>query len=168
MAGPAIGGLIQPLRLNPILNTDSYKLTHWWQYPPNTRFIYSYVCSRGGFFDHAQVAGLQYIAKANFAGKVFTGEDIEEARKFADKHFGGNPKCFNYAGWKSLHAKYGGVLPLRIKAVKEGSLVSAQNAIITLENTDPEFYWLTNWAETVGHAQPRYKASYWRSAGAHR
>ena len=140
---------IQPLRLNPILNTDSYKLTHWWQYPPNTRFIYSYLCSRGGFFDHAEVAGLQYIVKANFAGKVFTGEDIEEARKFANKHFGGNPKCFNYAGWKSLYAKYGGILPLRIKAVKEGSVVAAQNAIITIENTDPEFYWLTNWAETV-------------------
>src|SRR5260370_2342970 len=140
---------IQPLRLNPILNTDSYSLPKWWQYPPNTRFIYSYVCSRGGFFDHAQVAGLQYIVKANFAGRVFTGEDIEEAREFADKHFGGNPKCFNYAGWKSLHAKYAGVLPLRIKAVKEGSLISAQNAIITLENTDAEFYWLTNWAETV-------------------
>src|ERR1700682_6173309 len=140
---------IQPLRLNPILNTDSYKLTHWWQYPPNTRFIYSYVCSRGGFFDHVQVAGLQYIVKANFAGKVFTAEDVEEARQFAEKHFSGNPKCFNYEGWKSLHAKYGGVLPLRIKAVKEGSLVAAQNAIITIENTDPEFYWLTNWAETV-------------------
>src|ERR1700752_2603279 len=98
---------IQPLRLNPILNTDSYKLTHWWQYPPNTRFIYSYVCSRGGFFDHSQVAGL---------------EDIEEAGQFAAKHFSGNPKCFNYEGWNSLYAKHGGILPLRIKAVKEGSV----------------------------------------------
>ena len=140
---------IQPLRFNPILNTDSYKLSHWWQYPPNTRFIYSYVCSRGGFFDHAEMAGLQYIVKSNFAGKVFTPEDIEEAAKFASQHFSGNPKCFNYEGWKSLYAKYGGVLPLRIKAVKEGSVVAAQNAIVTIENTDPEFYWLTNWAETV-------------------
>jgi nicotinamide phosphoribosyltransferase len=140
---------IQPLRLNPILNTDSYKLTHWWQYPPNTRFIYSYVCSRGGFFDHAQLAGLQYILKANFAGKVFTSEDVEEAGRFAEKHFGGNPRCFNYAGWKNLCEKYGGILPLRVKALKEGTLASGQNALITIENTDPEFYWLTNWAETV-------------------
>jgi nicotinamide phosphoribosyltransferase len=92
---------------------------------------------------------LQYIVKSNFAGKVFTAEDIEEARKFASQHFSANPKCFNYEGWKSLYAKHGGILPLRIKAVKEGSLVAAQNAIITIENTDPEFYWLTNWAETV-------------------
>ena len=41
------------------------------------------------------------------------------------------------------------VLPLRIKAVKEGSVVAAQNAIITIENTDPEFHWLTNYLETL-------------------
>ncbi len=143
------GADIQPLRFNPILSTDSYKLTHWWQYPPNTRYIYSYVCSRGGFFDHSEAAGLQYILKSNFAGKVFTLEDVEEAQKFAHQHFGGNPKCFNHEGWKSLYAKHGGMLPLRIKAVKEGSVLSSQNALVTIENTDPEFYWLTNWAETV-------------------
>jgi len=95
------------------------------------------------------MAGLQYILKSNFAGKVFTLEDVEEAQKFAHQHFGGNPKCFNQEGWKSLYAKHGGMLPLRIKAVKEGSVLSAQNALVTIENTDPEFYWLTNWAETV-------------------
>jgi len=140
---------IQPLRFNPILNTDSYKLTHWWQYPANTRHIYSYVCSRGGFFDHSEMAGLQYIVKSNFAGKVFTLADVEEAAKFASQHFSNNPKCFNYEGWKRLYAKHGGILPLRIKAVKEGTVVAAQNAMVTIENTDPEFYWLTNWAETI-------------------
>src|SRR6266478_7109181 len=63
---------MQSLRLNPILNTDSYKLTHWWQYPPNTRHIYSYVESRGGMFDETMLAMLQYIIKSNFAGQVFT------------------------------------------------------------------------------------------------
>jgi nicotinamide phosphoribosyltransferase len=95
------------------------------------------------------MAGLQYILKSNFAGKVFTLDDVEEAQKFAHQHFGGDPKCFNHEGWKSLYAKHGGMLPLRIKAVKEGSVLSAQNALVTIENTDPEFYWLTNWAETV-------------------
>jgi len=141
--------LIQPLRFNPILSTDSYKLTHWWQYPPNTRHIYSYVCSRGGFIDHSEMAGLQYIVKSNFAGQVFTMADVQEAHKFALEHLGGNPKSFNYDGWMSLYAKHHGMLPLRIKAVKEGTITKSQNAIVTIENTDPEFYWLTNWAETV-------------------
>ena len=95
------------------------------------------------------MAGLQYIVKSQFVGNVFTLEDVEQAYKFAGQHFGNNPKCFHYEGWKNLYAKHGGVLPLRIKAVKEGSVVAAQNAIVTIENTDPEFYWLTNWAETV-------------------
>src|SRR5580693_4935256 len=140
---------MQSLRLNPILNTDSYKLTHWWQYPPDTRHIYSYVESRGGMFDETMLAMLQYIVKSNFSGQVFTPDDVEEARSVAHAHFGGHPKSFNYEGFKSLYAKHGGRLPLRIRAVKEGTVVKSLNALITIENTDPEFYWLTNWAETV-------------------
>src|SRR6267142_1193227 len=140
---------MQSLRLNPILNTDSYKLTHWWQYPPDTRHIYSYVESRGGMFDETMLAMLQYILKSNFAGQVFTLDDVEEARRIAHAHFGGHPKSFNYEGFKSLYAKHGGRLPLRIRAIKEGTVVKTHNALITIENTDPEFYWLTNWAETV-------------------
>jgi nicotinamide phosphoribosyltransferase len=140
---------MQSLRLNPVLNTDSYKLTHWWQYPPDTRHIYSYVESRGGMFDETMLAMLQYIIKSNFAGQVFTLGDVEEARRIAAAHFSGRPKTFNYEGFKSLYAKHGGRLPLRIRAVKEGTVVKSHNALITIENTDPEFYWLTNWAETV-------------------
>src|SRR6266496_6121462 len=140
---------MQSLRLNPILNTDSYKLTHWWQYPPGTRHIYSYLESRGGMFEETMFAMLQYTLKSNFAGQVFTLDDVEEARRVAHAHFSGHPKSFNYDGFKSLYAKHGGRLPLRIRAVKEGTVVKTHNALITIENTDPEFYWLTNWAETV-------------------
>ena len=89
------------------------------------------------------------LLNPTFAGKVFTLEDVEEARRIAHAHFQGHPKSFNYEGFKSLYAKHEGRLPLRIRAVKEGTVVKSQNALITIENTDPEFYWLTNWAETV-------------------
>ena len=115
--------------MNPILNTDSYKLSHWWQYPPNTRYIYSYVCSRGGFFDHSEMAGLQYILKANFAGKVFDLQDIEEAAKFASQHFSGNPNCFNYEGWKSLYAKYAGT---EVKLEGEDYLILSEKDILAV------------------------------------
>ena len=140
---------MQSLRLNPILNTDSYKLTHWWQYPADTRHIYSYLESRGGMFEETMLALLQYIIKSNFAGQVFTLDDVEEARRVAHAHFADHPKSFNYEGFKSLYAKHGGRLPLRIRAVREGTVVKTHNALITIENTDPEFYWLTNWAETL-------------------
>src|SRR5260370_1247492 len=139
---------MQSLWLNPILNTDSYKLTHWWQYPPDTRHIYSSLESRGGMFEETMFAMLQYIIKPSFAGQVFPLDDVEEARRIAHAHFSGHPKSFNYEGFKSLYAKHGGRLPLRIRAVKEGTVVKTHNALITIENTDPRFYWLTNCAET--------------------
>src|SRR5437870_7278497 len=140
---------MQSLRLNATLNTDSYKLTPWWQYPPGTRHIYSYLESRGGMFEETMVSMLQYINKSNIAGKVFTLDDVEEARRVAHAHFSGHPRTFNYEGFRSLYAKHGGRLPLRIRAVKEGTVVKTHNALITIENTDPEFYWLTIWAETL-------------------
>ena len=43
--------------------------------------------------------------------------------------------------------KYDGRLPIRIKAVPEGRVVPRGNVLFTVENTDPEFFWLTNYVE---------------------
>jgi len=106
------------------------------------------VCSRGGFFDHAEVAGLQYILKANFAGKVFTAEDIEEARKFADKHFGGNPKCSITPAGRVFTRNTWSFAAAHQSCERRLSGWRAERHH-HYENTDPEFYWLTNWAETL-------------------
>jgi len=52
-------------------------------------------------------------------------------------------------GWTRLLQKYAGCLPVRIKAVPEGTLVQNLNVLVTIENTDPEFPWLTNYLETL-------------------
>src|SRR5262249_56375534 len=109
--------------------------TQGWQYARNTRHIYSYVCSRGGFLGYTELAGLQYIVKSNFAGKVFTMADVEEAAKFAHAHFGRNSKTFNYEGWKRLYEKHGGMLPLRGKAGKGRADNGSQKHIVPAENT---------------------------------
>jgi hypothetical protein len=67
---------MQSLRLNPVLSTDSYKLTHWRQYPPDTHHIYLYLESRGGMFEETMLAMLQYIIKSNFAGQRFVNSSI--------------------------------------------------------------------------------------------
>ena len=46
---------------NLLLCTDSYKTSHWKQYPPGTEYVYSYFESRGGKFDEVTFFGLQYI-----------------------------------------------------------------------------------------------------------
>lgn len=43
--------------------------------------------------------------------------------------------------------KYKGHLPIEIKAVPEGSVIPRGNVLFTVESTDPECYWLTNWVE---------------------
>ena len=138
----------QAIRYNPLLETDSYKLSHWWQYPPDARHVYSHLMSRGGFWRDTMFFGLQYILKSCFVGTVFTKEDIDEARMLSALHFG-TDKVFNTVGWTRLLEKHGGKLPLKIRAVPEGTVVPVKNALMTIENTDPEFPWLTNWAETL-------------------
>ena len=88
-----------------------------------------------------------------------TLEKIEQAKAIFDVHVG--PNIFNYEGWKYILEKYDGHLPLRIKAVPEGTVMPTKNGIclfvvvvvyyfvvlFTVENTDPKCYWLTNFVE---------------------
>lgn len=131
--------------INRIIDTDSYKASHWLQYPPNTELVHSYLESRGSEREWRETVffGLQYILKRFFIER-FTQEMVEEAREVITAH--GEP--FNYDGWTSLIRKHGGRLPLRVRAVPEGSVVPLRNVLMTVENTDPEFFWLTSWFET--------------------
>lgn len=131
--------------INRIIDTDSYKASHFLQYPPKTTLVHSYLESRGTDRDWERTVffGLQYILKRYFLEK-FTTEMVEEAREVITAH----GLTFNYDGWKSVVEKYDGKLPFRVRAVAEGSVVPIQNALMTVENTDPEFYWLTSWFET--------------------
>ena len=133
--------------MNFLLRTDSYKFTHWKQYPPKTTGIYSYLESRGGMFPNTVFFGLQYYLKAYFEGPRFTAADIAQTDEFCRQHFGS--AFFNREGWTRLYDKHRGVLPVRIKAVPEGTAVPLQNVLLTIENTDPEFPWLTNYLETL-------------------
>lgn len=132
---------------NIILQTDSYKCTHWKQYPPGTEKVYSYFESRGGKFNSVVFFGLQYIIAKYLSGRVVTQEKIDEAKDFYDKHLG--PGLFNEDGWKRILKVHGGYLPVSIKAVPEGTVVPNGNVMMTIENTDPELFWLTNWLETL-------------------
>ncbi|KAK6176775.1 hypothetical protein SNE40_015010 [Patella caerulea] len=132
---------------NLLFVTDSYKVTHHYQYPPNTTKVYSYFESRGGKFPKVCFFGLQYILKRWLAGPVVTKEKIQEAKELYKLHFGND--YFNEKGWTYIAEHHNGYLPIRIKAVPEGSVVPYKNVLFTVENTDPECYWLTNYLETL-------------------
>ncbi|MEK7195218.1 MAG: nicotinamide phosphoribosyltransferase domain-containing protein, partial [Patescibacteria group bacterium] len=134
--------------VNPVEATDSYKVTHWRQYRPRTRTVYSFFESRGGAFPEVTFFGLQYILKRYLVGQVVTPENVAEANEDFALHFG-NPDLCNQKGWDRILKKHGGRLPLIIRAVPEGANVPVKNVLMTVENTDPEVPWVTNYVETL-------------------
>lgn len=132
------------MRTSIILNTDSYKASHFLQYPEGTEFIHSYIESRGGKWNKTLFFGLQAFIKEYLLTPV-TIEDVTEAAEFFAAH--GEP--FNEKGWRRLIEKHNGFLPLKIKAVPEGTKVDTRNVLVSVINTDPEFYWVTSYIETA-------------------
>jgi len=132
------------LAKNIILNTDSYKVSMFKQYPVGTTGVYSYIESRGGKYDKTVMFGLQGFIKEYLTTPV-TREDIEVADKILTAH--GVP--FNREGWEYIVEQLGGRLPVKIRAVPEGSVVPVSNVLVTIENTDPNCFWLTTWLETA-------------------
>ncbi len=129
---------------NLLLNTDSYKASHWLQYPSGTDATFFYVESRGGVHDRTVFFGLQAILK-EYLSRPVTHADIDEARDLFAAH--GEP--FNEAGWRDIVDRLGGHLPIRIRAVPEGSVVPTHHALMTIESTDPAAFWVPSYLETM-------------------
>lgn len=129
---------------NLILDTDSYKSSHYLQYPGGTTRLFSYLESRGGKYPTTRFFGLQYILDQYLTRRV-TAEMVEEARTLIEAH--GEP--FPYDGWMRVVNVHGGKLPLEIRAVPEGTNVPIHNILMSCTNTDPELPWLVGWFETM-------------------
>ncbi len=132
------------MTVNPVLNTDSYKASHFAQYPEGTEAVFSYAEARGGPYAEAVFFGLQAILKQEFLTPV-TVAHIDEAQDVLTAH--GLP--FYREGWERLVSRHGGYLPLDIRAVPEGSVIPVHQPLMTVVNTDPDFFWLTSYVETA-------------------
>lgn len=134
--------------MNVILHTDSYKLTHWNQYPEGTETVYSYFESRkDAEFDETVFFGLRPLL-AKIEGMAVTKQDVFDAAQLAEAHFG-DANLFNFEGWMRIVTEMDGRLPVHIKAVPEGTPVPTGNVLMTVENTVPWAYWLTNHLESL-------------------
>lgn len=133
---------------NPILATDSYKVTHWPMLPDGTEFLYSYMESRGGPFSELVAnVGLQYYLRTYLSVPI-TMDMIDEAEEVFGLHFG-DKSVFNRAGFEHIVNAHRGYWPVRIKAAPEGLIVPPRNVLMTIENTDPAVPWVTNYLETL-------------------
>lgn len=130
---------------NVILNTDSYKTSHFGFMAPGTTRQYSYVeARRGGEYDTAVFFNLQRFIKTAMLRPI-TMEMVDQAEKFIIAH--GLP--FNREGWEYIVNECNGMLPLHIRAVPEGMQVPEGNVMVTVENTDPNCAWVTSYIETA-------------------
>lgn len=129
---------------NLILNTDSYKVSHFAQYPAGTTFVSSYIESRGGVYPQTVFFGLQAFLK-EYLSKPISAADIDEAEAVSAAH--GVP--FNRPGWEHILKVHNGFLPIEIEAVAEGSVVPTGNVLVQVMNTDADCAWLTSYIETA-------------------
>ena len=131
------------LQINPILATDSYKLSHFAAYPKNVLGMYSYIAPRIGNKTIIPVGLQMWIQK--FLTIRITEAHIDEAEIFASLH--GEP--FNRDAWEYIRTTHGGYLPVVIRAVPEGTPVPSGMPIVTIECTDPKVFWLSSYLETA-------------------
>lgn len=129
---------------NPLLSVDSYKLSHFNQYPIGTEHIYSYGVPRKGLGKIVITGINEFVQQINCG---LTENNVEELKELASRH--GVP--WNTQGWEALVSKYGedAQFPILVRGVPEGSLVDSGTPVFTVVNTDPEFPWLTSFFETL-------------------
>lgn len=126
-------------------------------YPEGTEQVYSNWTPRSNkYFPEATegsvVFGIQYLIKRYLIdefNKNFFGLPKEKAVEMFYRRVH-NFVGIESVGYKHIEALYDlGYLPIRIKALPEGSVCPIRVPMMTITNTKSEFFWLTNYLETL-------------------
>ena len=143
--------------MNAMLLTDGYKLDHRRQYPKGTEFVYSNWTPRSNtYFQDAEdgvvVFGIQYFIK-KYLIDYFNMEFFCLPKNVAVEKFARRVNTFlgeNEVGTAHIAALHDlGYLPIRIKSLPEGSICPIRVPMMTVVNTHPDFFWVTNFLETL-------------------
>lgn len=146
--------------LETILLTDGYKLDHRRQYPEGTEYVYATFIPRTNqwypeAYEGSVVFGIQYFIKKylieEFTNNFFNLplQDILNAYDRRIKTFLGQD-AFDAIGHKHIEELHNlGYLPIRIKALREGTLCPLGVPVLSIINTHPDFFWLPNYLETL-------------------
>jgi nicotinamide phosphoribosyltransferase len=140
--------------MNPLLLCDAYKVGHVFQYPKETEYVYSNGTprkSRIKGIDSIVFVGIDYVVQEylvnQFNQNFFNRPKlvvVNEYKRIIDATLGG---IATYEHIEKLHDL--GYLPIEIKALPEGSIVPMKVPAFTIINTHPDFYWVTNFLETL-------------------
>lgn len=141
--------------MNALLLTDGYKTGHHLQYPKGTEEVYSNWTARSS--KHAPVGcdkivsfGQQYVIKwlhDYFHEQFFSKPKAKvcgEMKTELSLYLGAD---YDVSHFEALHdLQY---LPIKIKSLPEGVEAPMRVPPLTVVNTLPEFYWVTNFLETI-------------------
>jgi nicotinamide phosphoribosyltransferase len=141
--------------MNPLLLTDGYKVDHRRQYPEGTSLVYSNWTPRKSRIEGVNEVvffGLQYFIKKyiieDFEQHFFSQPKDKILKEYArriNNYLGPNEVGIEHIA--ALHDL--GYIPMIFKALPEGAVVPIRVPMFTMYNTKPEFFWLTNYFETL-------------------
>lgn len=147
--------------MNPLTQIDFYKADHRRQYPSGTTLVYSNLTARSAkycgipeplFNGAITFFGLQYFIKhflIDTWNREFFHLDKEEVvrvyKRRMDNALGKDAIPTDHI--EALHDL--GHLPICIRALPEGTQVPIKVPCMVIYNTHPDFFWLTNYLETV-------------------
>lgn len=142
------------MKLNPTLLTDFYKTDHRRQYPEGTEQVYSNFTARTSRFEGVNgvvVFGVQYFVTEYLLNRF--NEDFfsqpkticQSYKRRMDTSLG--PNAVTVKHLEALHDL--GYLPVEVKALPEGTICPLRVPALTIRNTKSEFFWMTNFLETL-------------------
>lgn len=143
------------MNINPLLLTDGYKTGHHLQYPEGTTLVYSNFTPRSNryapkgcdkvvsFGQQMAIMQLHEIFQKEFFSKP-KDEVCGEIKKELSLYLNTD---YDVTHFEKLHDL--GYLPIHVKVIEEGTLVPIKVPVLTIYNTHPEFYWVTNYLETI-------------------
>ena len=141
--------------MNGLLLTDGYKTGHHQQYPKGTEYVYSNWTPRSNKYaplgcDKVVSFGQQFVVKwlHNYFEEHFFSQEkakvCDEIKEELSMYLGTN---YDVSHFENLHDL--GYLPIKVKSLKEGVEVAIRVPMLTVVNTDKDFYWITNFLETI-------------------
>lgn len=130
---------------------DTYKNIHVDVYNPNMTRLVSYLVPRASMLETQKkvvVFGIQsFIKEFKENADAWFAKPLSEVLRNYERtmNLQLGPGNYNTDHIEKLHKL--GYLPLKISAIKEGSLVNVGVPIVRVENTHPDFAWLAQWTE---------------------
>ncbi len=140
--------------MNPFLATDGYKTGHHLMYPKGTTLVYSNFTPRSnkhaGGIEKIMSFGQQMVIRQIqelFEREFFGAPENVIIKEIEDTYSAYLGAPYNADHMRALYKL--GYLPIHVKALPEGVLVPPGIPVLTIYNTKPEFFWLTNFLETL-------------------